>query len=105
MLHITSTNTGLLTQISTTTSKFLRNSSDNLNTQFSMDNINKMVIFNKKHSINPVSENNVHSIKKYNEERISLKEFVIKAHQYMENNQLSLRQYKRCIVSILWQLA
>eukprot|EP01084_Bolivina_argentea_P035546 65921_1 len=41
----------------------------------------------------------------YNEEKMSLEEFVVKAHQYIQDGQLSLRQYKRCIVSILWQLA
>eukprot|EP01084_Bolivina_argentea_P035547 65922_1 len=51
------------------------------------------------------NDNNVCSIKEYNEEKMSLEEFVVKAHQYIQDGQLSLRQYKRCIVSILWQLA
>eukprot|EP01084_Bolivina_argentea_P035548 65923_1 len=47
---------------------------------------------------------NICSTEKY-EQKMSLNEFVIKAHEYIKNRQLELRQYKRCIISILWKLA
>eukprot|EP01084_Bolivina_argentea_P163221 283984_1 len=116
-----STNTLLLRKISTPI--VLQppcNSAHELHTEFTKDNRNKMVIFNKEHSINDANNvlksnksilspcapcNKIHSIEQYKPDGISLKRFVIKAHEYIENNQLSFRQYKRCIVSILWQLA
>eukprot|EP01084_Bolivina_argentea_P163220 283983_1 len=87
------------------------NSAHELHTEFTKDDINKMAIFTNiqkpnKAVLSPCAPcNKIHSIEQYNTEGISLKKFVIKAHDYIKNNQLSLRQYKRCIVSILWQLA
>eukprot|EP01084_Bolivina_argentea_P159922 278539_1 len=51
------------------------------------------------------SDEHYYLVQEYIEDSITLKEFVIKAHQYSKENKLKLSHYKKCITLILYQLA